>query len=129
MAILISELSRSNGVVTGRIPGFPPAPHRQLDHGDSQVSRGRCGGVLRRRLVRRPPPPVLLPAVVRGGASWLGIQGPGEARRLAHHDASQMFTWRVAALVPWPVAAGVCFMGASTVAGGFYALFLLPRGG
>ena len=38
-----------------------------------------------------------------------------------------MFTWRVAALVPWPVvAAGVCFMGASTVAGGFYALFLGP---
>lgn len=40
-----------------------------------------------------------------------------------------MFTWRVAALMPWPVAVGVCFMGASTVAGGFYALFLLPRGG
>ncbi|KAG2604206.1 hypothetical protein PVAP13_4NG052600 [Panicum virgatum] len=39
-----------------------------------------------------------------------------------------MFTWRVAALVPWPVvAAGVCFMGASTVAGGFYALFLGPN--
>ncbi|RLM55030.1 hypothetical protein C2845_PM10G02590 [Panicum miliaceum] len=40
-----------------------------------------------------------------------------------------MFTWRVAALVPWTVAAGVCFMGASTLAGGFYALFLLPWGG
>jgi len=38
-----------------------------------------------------------------------------------------MFSWRVAVLVPWPVVgAGVCFMGASTVAGGFYALFLLP---
>ena len=38
-----------------------------------------------------------------------------------------MFSWRVAVLVPWPVVgAGVCFMGACTVAGGFYALFLLP---
>ncbi|PWZ05131.1 hypothetical protein Zm00014a_028658 [Zea mays] len=39
------------------------------------------------------------------------------------------FSWRttVALLVPWPAgAAAVCFMGASTVAGGFYALFLLP---
>jgi hypothetical protein len=37
-----------------------------------------------------------------------------------------MFSWRVAVLVPWPVGAGVCFMGGCTVAGGFYALFLLP---
>ncbi|CAD6340268.1 unnamed protein product [Miscanthus lutarioriparius] len=38
-----------------------------------------------------------------------------------------MFLWRVSVLVPWPVVgAGVCFMGASTVAGGFYALFLIP---
>jgi apolipoprotein N-acyltransferase len=38
-----------------------------------------------------------------------------------------MFSWRVVVLVPWPVVgAGVCFMGASIVAGGFYALFLLP---
>ncbi|CAL5050990.1 unnamed protein product [Urochloa decumbens] len=35
-----------------------------------------------------------------------------------------MFSWRVAAVMPWPVAAGVWFMGGSTIAGGFYALFL-----
>ncbi|KAL6606623.1 hypothetical protein ACP70R_042276 [Stipagrostis hirtigluma subsp. patula] len=39
-----------------------------------------------------------------------------------------MFSWRVAALVPLPLAAGVWLMAASTVLGGFYALFLLPRG-
>ncbi|KAL6606622.1 hypothetical protein ACP70R_042275 [Stipagrostis hirtigluma subsp. patula] len=39
-----------------------------------------------------------------------------------------MFSWRVAALMPLPVAAGVWLMAASTVLGGFYALFLLPRG-
>ncbi|GJN00923.1 hypothetical protein PR202_ga18150 [Eleusine coracana subsp. coracana] len=38
-----------------------------------------------------------------------------------------MFSWRVAALLPWLVAAGVWFMAASTVLGGYYALFLLPR--
>jgi hypothetical protein len=38
-----------------------------------------------------------------------------------------MFSWRIAELMPWLViGAGVCFMGASTIAGGFYALFLLP---
>ncbi|CAL5045926.1 unnamed protein product [Urochloa decumbens] len=41
-----------------------------------------------------------------------------------------MFSWRVAAVMPaWPVAAGVLFMGGSTIAGGFYALFLhRPQG-
>ncbi|KAL6606621.1 hypothetical protein ACP70R_042274 [Stipagrostis hirtigluma subsp. patula] len=39
-----------------------------------------------------------------------------------------MFSWRVAALVLLPVAAGVWLMAASSVLGGFYALFLLPRG-
>jgi hypothetical protein len=37
-----------------------------------------------------------------------------------------MFTARVAVLLPWSVGAGVCLMGGCTVAGGFYALFLLP---
>lgn len=37
-----------------------------------------------------------------------------------------MFSWRVAPLMPWPVAAGVWFMAVSTVLGGFYALFLHP---
>ncbi|TVU01005.1 hypothetical protein EJB05_53550, partial [Eragrostis curvula] len=40
-----------------------------------------------------------------------------------------IFSWRVAALMPWAVAAGIWFMAASTVLGGFYALFLLPRAG
>ncbi|CAN6172502.1 unnamed protein product [Urochloa humidicola] len=35
-----------------------------------------------------------------------------------------MFSWRVAAVMPRPVAAGVLFMGGSTIAEGFYALFL-----
>ncbi|CAL5051004.1 unnamed protein product [Urochloa decumbens] len=40
-----------------------------------------------------------------------------------------MFSWRVAAVMPRPVAAGVLFMGGSTIAGGFYALFMhRPRG-
>ncbi|CAL5045888.1 unnamed protein product [Urochloa decumbens] len=40
-----------------------------------------------------------------------------------------MFSWRVAAVMPWPVAAGVWLMGGSTIAGGFYTLFLYrPRG-
>ncbi|KAL6606624.1 hypothetical protein ACP70R_042277 [Stipagrostis hirtigluma subsp. patula] len=39
-----------------------------------------------------------------------------------------MFSWRVAALMPLPAAAGVWLMAGSTVLGGFYALFLLPRG-
>ncbi|XP_062230226.1 uncharacterized protein LOC133927854 [Phragmites australis] len=39
-----------------------------------------------------------------------------------------MFSWSVAALMPWLVAAGVWLMAASTVVGGFYALFLRPRG-
>ncbi|CAN6165126.1 unnamed protein product [Urochloa humidicola] len=37
-----------------------------------------------------------------------------------------LFTWRVGALMPGPVAAGVWLTGGSTVAGGSYALFLLP---
>jgi peptidoglycan biosynthesis protein MviN/MurJ (putative lipid II flippase) len=40
-----------------------------------------------------------------------------------------MFSWRVSALMPWHVSAGVCLMGAATVMGGFYALFLAPTGG
>ncbi|KAJ1258002.1 hypothetical protein BS78_10G040200 [Paspalum vaginatum] len=39
-----------------------------------------------------------------------------------------MFSWRVSALMPWPVSAGVCLMGAATVIGGSYALFLAPTG-
>ncbi|CAN6202555.1 unnamed protein product [Urochloa humidicola] len=35
-----------------------------------------------------------------------------------------MLSWRVAAVMSPPVAAGVLFMGGSTIAGGFYALFL-----
>ncbi|RCV20189.1 hypothetical protein SETIT_4G035900v2 [Setaria italica] len=38
-----------------------------------------------------------------------------------------MFSWRVAAVMPWPVAAGVWLMGGSAVAGGSYTLFLLPH--
>jgi hypothetical protein len=38
-----------------------------------------------------------------------------------------MFSWRVAALMPWPVAAGVWLMAAATTLGGYYTLFLLPR--
>jgi hypothetical protein len=40
-----------------------------------------------------------------------------------------MVSWRVAALMPWAVAAGVWFVAASTVLGGYYTLFLLPRAG
>ncbi|RLN12118.1 hypothetical protein C2845_PM09G03180 [Panicum miliaceum] len=39
-----------------------------------------------------------------------------------------MFSWRVAAVVPWPVADGVWLIGGSTAIGGFYVLFLLPTG-
>ncbi|CAN6208708.1 unnamed protein product [Urochloa humidicola] len=40
-----------------------------------------------------------------------------------------MFSWRVAAVMPRPVAAGVWLMGGFTIAGGLYALFLhRPRG-
>ncbi|CAL5044607.1 unnamed protein product [Urochloa decumbens] len=40
-----------------------------------------------------------------------------------------MFSWRVAAVMPRPVAAGVWFMGGSMIAGGFYTLFLCrPQG-
>uniref|UniRef100_A0A0E0FHV2 Uncharacterized protein n=1 Tax=Oryza nivara TaxID=4536 RepID=A0A0E0FHV2_ORYNI len=35
-----------------------------------------------------------------------------------------VFSWRVSALMPWPVAAAVWLMAASTVVGGFYTLFL-----
>ena len=66
---------------------------------------------------------------------WFEAAHPGSASRdrarigvwLAATLLTAMFTWRVAALMPGAVAAaGVCFMGASTVAGGFYALFLGP---
>ncbi|CAN6179352.1 unnamed protein product [Urochloa humidicola] len=40
-----------------------------------------------------------------------------------------MFSWRVSAVMPWPVSAGVWFVGASTVIGGFYAMFILPTQG
>jgi apolipoprotein N-acyltransferase len=40
-----------------------------------------------------------------------------------------LFSWRVSALMPWPVAAGVWFMAASTILGGYYVLFLLPTAG
>jgi hypothetical protein len=38
-----------------------------------------------------------------------------------------MFTWRcqVSALMPRPVSTAVCMMAGSTVAEGFYALFLV----
>ncbi|CAL5050992.1 unnamed protein product [Urochloa decumbens] len=66
---------------------------------------------------------------------WFETAHPGSASRdrarlgvwLTTTLLTALFTWRVARLMPWPVAAGVCFMGGSTVAGGFYALFLLPR--
>ncbi|CAL5051005.1 unnamed protein product [Urochloa decumbens] len=45
---------------------------------------------------------------------------------LATTMLTAMFSWRVSAVMPWPVSAGVCLMGASTVVGGFYAMFLLP---
>ncbi|EEC79998.1 hypothetical protein OsI_21649 [Oryza sativa Indica Group] len=35
-----------------------------------------------------------------------------------------VFSWRVSALMPWPVDAIIWVMAASTVLGGFYALFL-----
>ncbi|CAL5051018.1 unnamed protein product [Urochloa decumbens] len=35
-----------------------------------------------------------------------------------------MFSWRVAAVMPGPVAAGILFMGGATIAGGFYALII-----
>ncbi|CAN6208726.1 unnamed protein product [Urochloa humidicola] len=38
-----------------------------------------------------------------------------------------MFSWRVAGVMPRSVAAGVWFMGGSTIAGGFYALLFLHR--
>jgi hypothetical protein len=60
----------------------------------------------------------------------LGSPARGHAKIgvwLTTTSLTAMFSWRVAVLVPWPVVgAGVCFMGASIVAGGFYALFLLP---
>ncbi|CAN6191208.1 unnamed protein product [Urochloa humidicola] len=40
-----------------------------------------------------------------------------------------MFSWRVAAIMPGFMAAAVWLMAASTVIGGFYALFLLPTQG
>uniref|UniRef100_A0A0E0L7U2 Uncharacterized protein n=1 Tax=Oryza punctata TaxID=4537 RepID=A0A0E0L7U2_ORYPU len=35
-----------------------------------------------------------------------------------------MFAWKVAALMPWPVAAVVWGLSVATVLGGFFALFL-----
>jgi len=40
-----------------------------------------------------------------------------------------MFSWRVAALMPGLMAAGVWFMAVCTVVGGFYTLFVLPPTG
>jgi len=37
-----------------------------------------------------------------------------------------MFSWRVSALMPPPLAAAVWLTGCSMVIGGFYVLFLLP---
>ncbi|KAF8697613.1 hypothetical protein HU200_035800 [Digitaria exilis] len=64
-------------------------------------------------------------------ASPLGSEARGRARVgvwLATTLLTAMFSWRVAAVTPWPVAAGVWLMGGCTVAGGFYALFVHPRG-
>jgi peptidoglycan biosynthesis protein MviN/MurJ (putative lipid II flippase) len=50
---------------------------------------------------------------------------------LATTALTAMFSWRVAAVMPWPVAAGVWLAGGCTVAGGYYLLFFLhhrPRG-
>ncbi|KAJ1254359.1 hypothetical protein BS78_K077800 [Paspalum vaginatum] len=67
---------------------------------------------------------------------WFEAAQPGSASRgrarvgvwLATTLLTAMFSWRVAAIMPSPmVAAGVCFIGASTAAGGFYTMFLLPR--
>ncbi|CAL5051020.1 unnamed protein product [Urochloa decumbens] len=65
---------------------------------------------------------------------WFETAHPGSSSRdrarlgvwLTTTLLTVLFTWRVAALMPWPMASGVCFMGGSTLAGGFYALFLLP---
>ncbi|KAF8697626.1 hypothetical protein HU200_035814 [Digitaria exilis] len=57
-----------------------------------------------------------------------GSPARGRARAgvwLATAALTAMFSWRVAALVPWHVAAGVWLLGGSTVVGGFYALFLV----
>ncbi|CAN6191214.1 unnamed protein product [Urochloa humidicola] len=63
---------------------------------------------------------------------WFEESAPGSAARdrarlgvwLTTTLLTAMFSWRVAAVMPRPVAAGVLFMGGSTIAGGFYALFL-----
>ncbi|WVZ82509.1 hypothetical protein U9M48_029779 [Paspalum notatum var. saurae] len=39
-----------------------------------------------------------------------------------------MFSWRVSALMPWPVSVGVYLMGGSTMIGSSYALFVAPNG-
>ncbi|KAJ1258013.1 hypothetical protein BS78_10G041000 [Paspalum vaginatum] len=68
---------------------------------------------------------------------WFETVQPGSASRgrarvgvwVVTALLTAMFSWRVAVIMPSPVvAAGVCFIGASTVAGGFYTMFLLPRG-
>lgn len=63
-------------------------------------------------------------------ASPPGSAARGRARAgvwLATTLLTTMFSWRVAAVMTWPVAAGVWLMGGCTAAGGFYALFLHPR--
>ncbi|CAN6215111.1 unnamed protein product [Urochloa humidicola] len=63
---------------------------------------------------------------------WFEESAPGSAARdrarlgvwLTTTLLTAMFSGRVAAVMPRPVAAGVLFMGGSTIAGGFYALFL-----
>ncbi|WVZ82511.1 hypothetical protein U9M48_029780 [Paspalum notatum var. saurae] len=64
-------------------------------------------------------------------AAQIGSASRGRARVgvwLATTILTAMFSWRVAVIMPLPVvAAAVCVIGASTAAGGFYTLFLLPR--
>nr|CAB3466991.1 unnamed protein product [Digitaria exilis] len=64
-------------------------------------------------------------------ASPLGSVARSRARVgvwLAITVLTALFSWRVAAVTPWPVAAGVWLMGGCTVPGGFCALFLHPQG-
>ncbi|KAJ1254355.1 hypothetical protein BS78_10G040300 [Paspalum vaginatum] len=67
---------------------------------------------------------------------WFEAAQPGSASRgrarvgvwLTTTVLTAMFSWRVALIMPSPVvAAAVCVIGASTAAGGFYTMFLLPR--
>jgi hypothetical protein len=68
-----------------------------------------------------PGPALLLPSPLQDRSARLTRQGP-----LGVWLMTTLLTARVAVLVPWSVGDGVCLMGGCTVAGGFYALFLLP---